>query len=82
MNIRVRAHGLLTAAVREPEGLIQLDLPEGLDIRGVVEVLCREWSPLFDPRSCIAVLDGAKVSLDHTLSDGDCVDLYVQFGGG
>lgn len=82
MNVQVRAHGLLTAAVRNPEGLIRLEVPDGIDILGVVEILCEERSPLFDPRSCIAVMDGAKVPLDHILVDGDRVDLYVLFGGG
>ena len=60
---------------------MQVEVPDGIDIRRLVEVLS-ERSPLFDPRSCLAVVDGAKVSLDRVLSEGEQVHLHVMFGGG
>ncbi len=81
MKIQVTVHGMLTAAVREPGGQVELEVPEGTDILGVVEILS-ERSPLFDPRASLAVMDGVKVELGRTLLDGNRVDLYLMFGGG
>ena len=82
MHIRVIAYGLLTVAVRDPGGALDLDVPEGCDIQGVLEILC-DRSPLFDPRSTpIAVMDGVQAPLSRTLQDGDTVHLYPILGGG
>ena len=81
MRIGVVVHGMLTAAVREPGGEVQVEVPDGVDITGVVEILS-ERSPLFDPRSCLAVMDGVKVPLDRVLAEGEQVHLYLMFGGG
>jgi molybdopterin converting factor small subunit len=81
MRVQVRVHGMLTAAVDDPESPIVVELPKGTDICGLVELL-GERSPLFDPRNAIAVLDGVKVELSRTLREGDEVDLHVLFGGG
>lgn len=75
------AHGMLTAAVREPGGVMQVDVPDGVDIKRLVEIL-GERSPLFDPRSCLAVVDEVKVPLNRVLAAGDRVHLYLMFGGG
>ena len=81
MRIGVVAHGMLTAAVREPGGEMQVDVPGGIDIKQLVEILS-ERSPLFDPRSCLAVMDGEKVPLDRMLAEGEQVHLHLIFGGG
>lgn len=82
MHVRVIAHGLLTVAVRDPGGVLDLDIPEGRDIQGVLEILC-DQSPLFDPRSTpIAVIDGVQVPLSRTLQEGETVHLYPILGGG
>ena len=81
MRVRVKAYGLLIAAVDHPDRLIELSLPEGTDIAGAISVL-QEASSLFDPRSCLAVVDGVKVPNDHVLRDGDEVHLYHVFSGG
>ncbi len=79
--IRIQPHGLLTAAVVEPGDWIELTLPSGTDVAGAVEVL-GEISPLFDPRACLAIVEGAKVPLDYVLNQGDQVKLYHLFSGG
>jgi hypothetical protein len=81
MRVRVTAHGLLTAAVRHPDNLLELDVPEGIDIRALIEVLA-ERSPLFDPRSSLAVVEGVKVPLERPLREGEHVHLHLLFGGG
>ena len=81
MLIRVQPHGLLTAVVDEPEGWIELTLPEGTDMAGAMEVLSK-ISPLFDPRACLAIVEGIKVPPDRVLEDGDQVKLYHLFSGG
>jgi len=74
-------HGLFTVGVSDPHGLIELTLPDGTDVVGVVEAL-RETFPMLDPRSCLVMVGGAKVSLDRILKDGEEVGLYPIFGGG
>lgn len=81
MLINVTVHGMLTAAVKDPDGQVDLAVPEGANVRDVVESLS-ERSPLFDHRACLALMDGEQVSLDRSLRDGDQVDLYLMFGGG
>jgi hypothetical protein len=82
MHIRVIAHGLLTVAVQDAGGMLELDVPEGRDIQGVLEILC-ERSPVFDPRATpIAVMEGVQVPLSQTLHNGEAVHLYPIFGGG
>jgi hypothetical protein len=80
-RIRVIAHGMLTATVHEPEGRIELPAPDGIDVRGVIEILS-ERSPLFEVRACLAVIDGVRVPLDQLLQDGEEVNLSLLFGGG
>jgi hypothetical protein len=81
VRIGVVVHGMLTAAVREPGGEVQIEVPDGVDIKGLVEILS-EQSPLFDPRSCLAVVDAVRVPLDRVLVEGEQVHLYLMFGGG
>jgi molybdopterin converting factor small subunit len=73
---------MFKVGVDDPNGLIELALPEGTDVAGVIEVL-REASPLLDPRACLVTVGGAQVPLlDRTLKDGDEVGLYPTFSGG
>jgi hypothetical protein len=81
MRIRVQPHGLLSAAVDEPEGWIELSLPHGTNLAGAMMAL-GEISPLFDPRACLAIVDGTKVPPEQVLEDGDRVQLYHLFSGG
>jgi molybdopterin converting factor small subunit len=81
MRVRVELHGFFTVGVSDPDGLIELTLPDGTDVAGVVEAL-RETSPMLDPRSCLAMVGGARVPLDRTLKDGEEVCLYPVFSGG
>ena len=81
MQVRVKVHGLLTTGMKNPDDMVELELPERTDIAAVVERL-RERSALFDPRAILAIVAGVKVPLDHVLQDGDQVDLYLPFGGG
>jgi len=82
MRIRVVAHGLLTVAVQDPGGAVDLTVPDGSDIQHVLWIL-HDRSPVFDPRATpIAVIDGAQVPLDQVLHDGEAVHLYPIFGGG
>ena len=83
MRIRVRVYGLLQAAVDDPDGWLDVTVPGGTDIAGLVELLAdRQASPLFDARACMATIDGVKVPLSRTLQHGDQVQLYHTFGGG
>lgn len=82
MRIRVVAHGLLTVAVADPGGAIDLTVPNGSDVQQVLWIL-HDRSPVFDPHAApVAVIDSAQVSLDHILHDGETVHLYPIFGGG
>ena len=81
MRIGVTVYGLLTAAIRDPGGRIELTLPEGSDVEGVIEILGKR-SSLFDARACIAVVDGVQVPLSRTLAPGEELHLYPIFGGG
>jgi molybdopterin converting factor small subunit len=81
MRIGVTVYGLLTAAIQDPSGRIELTLPEATDVEGVIEILGKR-SSLFDARACIAVVDGVQVPLIRALTDGEELRLYPVFGGG
>jgi hypothetical protein len=81
IRVRVKVYGLLIAVVDSPDRLLDLTLPNGTDVKGAVEAL-QETSSLFDPRSCLAVIDGVKVASSDVLNDGDEVHLYHVFSGG
>jgi molybdopterin converting factor small subunit len=81
MQVRVTLHGWLKIGVGDPDGRVELTLPDGSDVAGAIEAL-RETSPLLDPRACLATVGDAQVSLDRTLQDGEQVGLYPVFGGG
>jgi molybdopterin converting factor small subunit len=81
MQVRVTLHGWLKVGVDDPDGLIELCLPDGTDVAAVIEAL-RETSPMLDPRACLATVGGATVPLDRTLNDGEEVGLYPTFSGG
>jgi molybdopterin converting factor small subunit len=61
--------------------LVELTLPDGTDVAGVIEAL-RETSPMLDPRACLVIASGAQVPLDRTLKDGEEVGFYPTFSGG
>jgi molybdopterin converting factor small subunit len=81
IQVGVTVHGLLTAAVQDPDGKLELAVPDGMTIEGMIDML-RKRSSLFDPRSSIAVIEGVQVPLARPLQDGDEVGLYPIFGGG
>jgi len=82
MRIRVVAHGLLTVAVQDPGGSIELTVPDRSDVQQVLWFL-HDRSPVFDPRATpVAVIGGTQVPLDRVLHDGEEVHLYPIFGGG
>jgi hypothetical protein len=72
---------LFTVGVDDPDSLIELTVPDGTDVAGVIEAL-RETSPMLDPRAVLAMVGGTRVLLDRTLKDGEEVCLYPIFGGG
>jgi hypothetical protein len=45
MQVRVTLHGWLKVGVDDPDGLIELTLPDGTDVAAVIEAL-RETSPM------------------------------------
>jgi molybdopterin converting factor small subunit len=83
IQVLVQVHGLLRAAVHDPDGVLDLTLPEGTDVAGAIEALReRQASSLFDQRACMAVVDGEKVPLDHPLQGGEKLQLFHLFSGG
>ena len=81
MRVRVKLYGLLTVVTRNPDNLVELTLPDGTDVAGLIEAF-RETSSLFDPRSCIAIVGSQRVPFSRTLKDGEEVHLYHLFTGG
>jgi sulfur carrier protein ThiS len=81
MRVTVQVHALLTVAVDAPDGRIEVSVPEGTRIQGLIETLS-ERSSFFDPRSCMAVMEGAPVPMDRILQAGEELHLYPLFGGG
>ena len=81
MRVRVKLYGWLRIGVDDSDGLVQLTVPDGTDVAGVIEAL-RETSPLLDPRACLTLVGGASVPLDRTLEDGEELHLYPTFSGG
>jgi len=82
MRIRVVAHGLLTVAVEDPSGAIELTVPDGSDVQQVLWIL-HDRSPVFDPRATpVTVIGGVQVALEQVLHEGEEVHLYPIFGGG
>jgi hypothetical protein len=75
VHIRVTVHGLLTAAVDDPDGHLVLSVSDGIELLAL-------RSPLFDPRACLALVEGVQVPLDRPLRDGEHLHLYPVFGGG
>jgi len=80
MRVQVTVHGLFTVAVG-PSGTVELIVPEGTDVEGVIKSLS-ETSSLFHPLACLAVINGMQVPLSRTLEDGEHLQLYPIFGGG
>ena len=81
MRVRVKLHGMFKIGVKDPDGVVELTLPDKTDVAGLIEAL-RETSPTLDPRACLVMIGGARVSLDRTLRDGEEVGLYSVFSGG
>lgn len=81
MQVRVKVHGLLAIRVDDPDGFVELTLPDGADVAEVLAVF-RETSSFFDPRTCLALIGGERVSLDRVLENGEEVHLYHLFTGG
>ena len=66
MRVRVTLHGWLKVGVDNPDGLIELTLPDETDVAGVIEAL-RETLSMLDPRSCLVMVGSARVPLDRAL---------------
>jgi len=81
MRIRAKLHAMFKIGVKDPDGVVELTLPDETDVAGLAEAL-REISPTLDPRACLAMIGGAIVSLDKVLKDGDEVHFYPLFTGG
>ena len=81
MRVQVFVHDMLTLAVSDPDGQVEMTVPEGTDIHGMVTLLS-ERSPLFDPRGLLAVMDHVQVPMSQVLHAGDQVHLYMVIGGG
>ncbi len=81
MQVRVKLYGWLKVGVDDPDGLIELTLPDGTNVAEVIEIV-RETSPLLDPRACLTLVGGASVPLDQPLKDGEELHLYPTFSGG
>ncbi|MCP4536071.1 MAG: hypothetical protein GY832_02895 [Chloroflexi bacterium] len=81
MQVQVRVHGLLAIRVDDSDGFIELILPDGTDVAGILAVF-RETSSFFDPRTCLALIDGERVALNRVIEDGEQVHLYHLFSGG
>jgi len=67
--------------VKDPDGIVELTLPDETDVAGLLEAL-RETSPTLDPRACLVMIGGVRVPLEQTLEDGEEVHLYPVFTGG
>ena len=81
MQVRVTLYGWLRMGVSHSDDSLELTLPSGVDVAGVIEAL-RTTSPMLDPRSCLAMIDGARVPLDRILKEGEEMHLYPVFSGG
>jgi len=81
MRVRAKLHAMFRIGVKDPNGIVELTLPDGADVAGLLEAL-RETSPTLDPRACLVIIGGVTVSLDRTLNDGEEVNLYPIFTGG
>jgi hypothetical protein len=81
MRVRVTLYGWFRLGVSNPDNALEVILPCGIDVAGVIEAL-RKTSPMLDPRSCLAMIDGARVPLDRILKEGEEMHLYPVFSGG
>lgn len=81
MRVRVKLYAMFRIGVKDPDGVVELTLPDETDVAGVIETL-REISPTLDPRACLAMIGGTSVPLDRTLNDGEELHLYPTFTGG
>ncbi len=81
MRVRAKLHAMFKIGVQDPDGVVELTLPDETDVAGLAEAL-RETSPTLDPRACLAMIGGAIVPLDQALRDGDEVHFYPTLTGG
>ncbi len=81
MRVRAKLHAIFKIGVKDPDGIVELTLPDGTNVAGLIEAP-RETSPTLDPKACLVIIGGATVPLDYTLSDGEEVNLYPVFTGG
>lgn len=81
MQIRVKLYGWFKIGLDDPEGLVELTLPEGTDVAGVVHALA-DSSSMLDPRSCLVMIEGTRVGLERSLTDGEEMHIYPIFSGG
>lgn len=81
MRVRAKLHAMFKIGVKDPDGVVELTLPDETDVAGLAETL-RETSPTLDPRACLVIIGGAIVPLDQALRDGDEVHFYPTLTGG
>jgi molybdopterin converting factor small subunit len=81
MWVRAKLHAMFKIGVKDPDGVVELTLPDGTDVTGLAEAL-REVSPTLDPRACLAMIGGTIVPLDRALKDGEEVHFYPTLTGG
>lgn len=83
IRVQVRVHGLLTAAMADPDAWVEVLLPPATSVANMIRALSeRLESPLFDPRSCTATIDETITAMDHILEEGNRVEIYHLFSGG
>lgn len=81
MWVRAKLHAMFKIGAKDPDGVVELALPDETDVAGLAEAL-RETSLMLDPRACLAMIGGAIAPLDRTLKDGEKVHFYPTLTGG
>jgi molybdopterin converting factor small subunit len=81
MLVRVKLHGWLKTRLRDSSVSLEMDMPEGSDIAGLIDLL-RESSSLPERRAVVAVIDRVRATHDRPLQDGDKVHFYQMVSGG
>jgi hypothetical protein len=81
MHVRVVLHGWYTVGLENPDGCLDVDVPEGTDVAGIAQAL-RERSPMLDAYASLVMIGGKKVELNRVLMEGEEVHFYPVFSGG
>ena len=81
MHVRVVLHGWYRVGLENPDGCLDVDVPEGTDIAGIAQTL-RGRSPMLDAYASLVMIGGKKVEVNRVLVDGEEVHFYPVFSGG